>query len=373
MQRSNWNFLTGVLACMLLAACGTPGAPMPPALELARPVTDLRAARKGDKVYLAWTVPAQTTDHQAVRHPGVTRVCRSVNLEIGNCKTPAAEIPAVQFPVPPFDSKNGDPAPKIQAGYTDTLPHDLQAQNSTAEITYAVSVLNDSGRSAGLSNLVQVPSAPTLPPPERFSTEVRSDGVSLSWRCPSAAREPDPRLGHRLRVFRREQTTQAAARSGAKIGDVNFSDCSQPQFLDQNFEWEKHYDYFAAVVTVVSHSGKPDVEVEGDDTPVIQVFAHDIFPPAVPTGLQAVFSGVGQAPFVDLVWSPDTEADLAGYNIFRHEEGGQPLKLNSEPVKTPAYHDTNVRPGKEYFYSVSAIDERNNESPQSEEASEQVP
>jgi hypothetical protein len=32
-----------------------------------------------------------------------------------------------------------------------------------------------------------------------------------------------------------------------------------------------------------------------------------------------------------------------------------------------------VRPGKKYFYSVSAIDERNNESPQSEEASEQVP
>ncbi len=67
--------------------------------------------------------------------------------------------------------------------------------------------------------------------------------------------------------------------------------------------------------------GKPEVEVEGDDTPVVVVFAHDVFPPAVPTGLQAVFSGVGQAPFVDLVWSPDTEADLAGYNIFRHEEG----------------------------------------------------
>ena len=45
-----------MLACAVVAACGTPGAPMPPELELARPVTDLRAARKGDKVYLAWTV-----------------------------------------------------------------------------------------------------------------------------------------------------------------------------------------------------------------------------------------------------------------------------------------------------------------------------
>ena len=100
---------------------------------------------------------------------------------------------------------------------------------------------------------------------------------------------------------------------------------------------------------------------------------YDVFPPAVPTGLQAAFSGVGQAPFIDLVWAPDTEADLAGYNIFRHEEGGQPAKLNPDPVKTSAYRDTNVQPGKRYFYSVSAVDERNNESARSEEASETVP
>ena len=379
MQRSDWNFLMVVLACAVLAACGTPGAPMPPELELARPVTDLRAARKGDRVYLAWTVPAQTTDHQTVRHPGPTRVCRSLNLEIGDCKTPAAEIAAAQFPVPSFNSKKGAPAPKVQASYTDTLPQALQTQNPTAEITYAVTVLNQSGRSAGLSNLVQVPSAPTLSPPERFAAEVRSDGVLLSWTCPPATSAAAPRIGYKLRIYRREPGRiehpkhHTGSLGGTRIGDANFVDCSQPQFLDQTFEWEKHYNYFAAVVTVVSLPGKPEVEVEGNDTPIVQVFARDIFPPAVPTGLQAVFSGVGQAPFVDLVWSPDTEADLAGYNIFRHEEGSQPQKLNSEPVKTPAYHDTNVQSGKKYFYSVSAIDERNNESAQSEEASEQVP
>ena len=66
--------------CAVLVSCGTPGVPMPPALELARPVTDLRAARKGDKVYLAWTVPAKTTDRQTVRHPGPTRICRSLKV-----------------------------------------------------------------------------------------------------------------------------------------------------------------------------------------------------------------------------------------------------------------------------------------------------
>src|SRR6202049_677718 len=100
MQQSDWNFLIAMLGYAILVACGTPGAPLPPALELAKPVTDLRAARKGDKVYLAWTVPGKTTDRQTVRHRGVTRVCRSMKGFVSDCKNPAAEIPATQFLLP---------------------------------------------------------------------------------------------------------------------------------------------------------------------------------------------------------------------------------------------------------------------------------
>ena len=182
-----------------------------------------------------------------------------------------------------------------------------------------------------------------------------------------------PSVAYKLRIYRREQ---GGKHPDTRLSDLNLVECSptQPaQFLDQTFEWEKSYDYHASVVTVVSQPGKAEAEIEGDDTPAVQIFAHDIFPPAVPAAVQAVFSGVGQTPFIDLVWSPGTEPDLAGYNVFRHEEGGQPVKLNSELVKTPAYRDTNVQSGKKYFYSVSAVDERNNESARSEEASEQVP
>jgi len=73
------------------------------------------------------------------------------------------------------------------------------------------------------------------------------------------------------------------------------------------------------------------------------------------------------------VWAPVTDADLAGYNVYRHEEGGQAVKINSELVKTPAFRDSNVAAGKKYFYSVSAVDLRGNESARSEEASESVP
>ena len=161
------------------------------------------------------------------------------------------------------------------------------------------------------------------------------------------------------------------------------------RFLDATSEWEKAYAYRINVVSVArwraSHcppaqSGVttfPDcaneATAEGDDSPEIKVVAHDVFPPAVPAGLQAVFSGEGQKPFVDLIWAPVTNADLAGYNVYRSEAGGAAAKLNSELVKSPSYRDGAVAPGKTYVYSVSALDVRDNESAKSEQASETVP
>jgi fibronectin type 3 domain-containing protein len=109
----------------------------------------------------------------------------------------------------------------------------------------------------------------------------------------------------------------------------------------------------------------------------VRVVAHDVFPPSVPAGLQAAYSGEGQKPFIDLVWAPVTNADLAGYNVYRSEANGAEVKmmvkLNSELVKSPSYRDSAVASGKTYTYSVSAVDVRGNESQRSEETSESVP
>jgi fibronectin type 3 domain-containing protein len=76
-----------------------------------------------------------------------------------------------------------------------------------------------------------------------------------------------------------------------------------------------------------------------------------------------------------------TNADLAGYNVYRSESNGSSatetaakmVKLNSELVPSPAYRDTAVKPGTTYTYSVSSVDVRGNESQRSEQASESVP
>jgi hypothetical protein len=363
------KFLLLASASAALVGCGVPGAPKPPSLDLPEPVTDLRAVRKGDRVFLDWTVPTETTDRLPVRHLGPTRICRSSTAVMNECANPVADVPAPQFPRRGAQpSKSAKPAPKMQATYIDNLPRILLVQNSHARIFYAISVLNENGRSAGISNVVQVPAVAALPPPSGFRAQVTAEGVFLSWTAVPHASET-PGLRHLYRLYRRLEsgTTDTIA------GEVPLDSSSRTQLVDHSFEWEKTYFYRVTVVTLIDEEGKPETQFESDDTPAVKVFAHDVFPPAVPSGLQAVFSGAGQQPFIDLIWAPDTDADLAGYNVFRHEAGAEPVKINAELVKTPAFRDMNVASGKTYFYSVSAVDVRGNESARSQEASETVP
>lgn len=378
-------------ASVALVGCASIGPPLPPSLELPKPPVDLHAERKGDEVRLTWTIPARTTDRQSVRYLGKTHICRSVDSALKECVAPVGEA------APPADFKGGakSSAKKLTATFVDTLPSALEHEHPTGFATYAVEVLNTAGRGAGLSNQVHVPLVPTLPPFSDFSAQVTAQGVMITWQCP-------PMGGRRtgvkylFRLYRRPESSSSETR----IADIDATECAagpgglvplagQPSntatnahkeqgniitlFLDQSFEWEHTYFYRSAVVSVVETAGKPTVEVEGDDTPEVKVFAHDVFPPGLPAGLQAVFSGPGQQPFIDLIWAPVPDADLAGYNIYRHEEGAAAVKVNGEPVKTPAFRDMQVASGKTYFYSVSAVDVRGNEGDRSEEAAETVP
>lgn len=353
-------------AAMLLGGCASIGPPEAPSLELPKPPTDLHAARKGEKVILTWTVPARTTERQSVRYLGTTRVCRSLDSVMTKCGTPVADVP------PPTDfRKKIEAGKKLTGSYTGNIS-DLHLDPAHASpfstATYAVEVMNEKGRSAGLSNQVHVPIIHTPPAPQDFSARLTAQGVVLSWAGePSSPPRPEG-VHDGYRVFRREEGGRRLTLAGEKEAGME----STLSLTDQNLEWEKTYYYHAESFTVLSPPGKPEVRVDGDDTPEVRVFTHDVFPPAVPTGLQAVFSGPGQAPFIDLIWTPVSDIDLAGYNIYRHEADGQPTKLNRELIKSPAYRDTQVMAGRTYFYSVTAVDERGNESAKSEEAGEKT-
>jgi len=346
---------------LMLAACATIGPPQPPSLELPKPPTDLRATRKGDRVILTWTIPIATTDRQTIRELGPTQICRGMEPELTQCGMPVGEAAAQPIPTTPKSARQ-----KIPGTYTDTLPSQIESDDPSSSAIYAIEVLNAGKRGAGISNRVRVPLVRTLPPPKEFSARVTSQGVVLSWTA--AALPATASTRYIYRVLRRMEGSTQRTVAGEVPAGIDY-----PSLTDSNIEWEKTYEYTAETVTVIAQQNKTDLRIEGDDTPEAKVFADDVFPPSVPSGLQAVFSGPGQKAFIDLVWAPVADVDLNGYNVYRHEEGATPVKVNVELLKTPAFRDAEVVPGKQYLYSVSAVDLRGNESARSEEAGESVP
>lgn len=356
-----WTCAWLLLVCI---ACGTPGAPQPPSLQLPRPVDDLAGERKGTRVVLAWTAPDETTDKQTLRHIGATRVCRALNeFPMAQCREIVAELKPSEVTSQVASGRQ----PKVV--YEDVIAPSAMGVNRFA--SYAVEISNDRGRSAGLSNQVRVPLAPTLPAPVDLRAEVTPQGVILHWTGISPSQlVPDlQNYQFRYRIYRKAE----GKTSYSLIEEVPL-DGQEMTVPDKSFEWEQTYDYKVASVTLLPAAvAKTQSEIQGDDSPVVRVTVHDVFPPARPSGLQAVFSGVGQKPFIDLSWDPNSESDLQGYFVSRREDGQQPVTLNKEPVRAPSYRDENVQPRHKYTYSVRAVDVRGNASEPSPETSETVP
>jgi len=306
--------------------------------------------------------------------------------KLAECGKPSAELASSQLET----TKNvtAKAPARVTSRYSDILPADWM-RDSTASITYAIESLNTNHRSAGLSNQVRVPSAITEPPPKDFAANLTDEGVVLTWSGPFLSIPGGDSTAHYYyRVYRTNvDRTNKDTQQSSFVGEIFQGTQDKMRLVDHNFVWEKTYEYSINVTTRIA-SGPPHaclgesnrlpacrdtVDIEGEDSAPTTVVAHDVFPPAVPTGLQAVFSGAGQKPFIDLTWNADTNNDLAGYNVYRHEGAGAPTKISTDLVKAPAFRDANVASGQTYYYSVAAVDARGNESARSEEASEQVP
>jgi len=346
------------MVCLTLG-CATIGPPRPPSLDLPKPPSDLRAARKGDRVVLSWTIPTATTDRETIRKLGSTQICRGP----GEMKACGSAIGEVNAPAPSAETSKQKP----QGSFIDTLPSEFLTDSPAATISYAIEVLNRDGRSSGLSNQVRVQLIRTMQPPRQLDARVAKEGVVLSWNG-----EPIPSASASVqcvyRIYRHTEGSNEAMLAGETQAGLG-----ERTFTDNTIEWQKTYYYHVEPVSLIQRPDNSQLSVEGTDSPEAKIFADDVFPPAVPSELQAVFSGPGQKAFIDLVWAPVTDVDLAGYNVYRREEGEPWVKLNDGLVLTPAYRDVSVAPQKHYFYSATAVDIRGNESAHSEEAAESVP
>jgi hypothetical protein len=177
--------------------------------------------------------------------------------------------------------------------------------------------------------------------------------IELRWRPPAKTLEGLPvRYLAGYRVYRSPT---------GKLGSFQLlGESKEPPYLDRDFEFGRSYSY---EVRALFKDGGTTAESEGSQP--YEVIPRDTFPPAPPTGLTALYT----AAAVELVWTANSENDLAGYYVYRRENGEQPKKLNKELLRTPILRDVSVQPGHIYFYRVTALDLSNNESQPGEEIS----
>lgn len=346
------------LLIALAFGCGTPGPPQPPSLNLAKPVSDLKATRTGDQVSLSWTVPTETTDGATFRHRGSTKICRTINQPRIDQAAQCTVIATLATP----------PRQQTAIGVT-PVPTEATASDYA---TLVVQVDNDRGRNAGFSNQVQVPTAAVSQLNGNPASQLTSDAVLVTV----SVTPRDEGLMQTLELRRSEKGAPHESTVARRTLEFPNGEVGNVELRDDNFAWEKTYAYRVVIVATSKLPNGSTAVFDGAVTAPIEVVTHDLFPPAVPSQVQAVFSGqlAGQQPSIDLTWNPVLDRDLAGYFVYRRRRDETSVtKLNQQPLSAPAYSDKAIQPGNTYFYSVSAIDEHGNESKRSEEASESVP
>ena len=356
---------------LLLAGCGTPAAPQPPSLKLPVPVTDLAASRTGNQVTLHWTMPKKSTDKLLLKGNMPAYVCRK-EAAGGNCIATGGEV---QF------------TPGAVGSFTETLPAELAA-GAPRPLSYFVELRNGNGRSAGLSNAAVILAGEAPASVANLSAEVRKTGVVLRWTPLQATAQESTaiRLHRKLMnppAAKPKQDQQGLLAPQPEPVEQNLlvdscapeADKGGCRALDSSIRFGQVYEYRAQRVARVTVEGKT-LELAGELSAPMRVEALDIFPPAVPTGLAAVATtgenGAGNA--IDLSWQPVTDADLAGYAVYRREgDGGWQRISPAGPLVPPAFYDSQVQPGHIYRYAVSSIDQGGHESARSAETEETVP
>ncbi|MMZ56016.1 Exoglucanase B precursor [compost metagenome] len=101
--------------------------------------------------------------------------------------------------------------------------------------------------------------------------------------------------------------------------------------------------------------------VDSDSVKVkVPVKPDDVEPPEKPLGLTARMSADYLS--IQLSWKPSPEPDLAGYNLYVSDNGGEKKKLNKALMKQTSYALTGIMPEHKYEFLLEAVDETGNVS-----------
>jgi predicted small lipoprotein YifL len=154
-------------------------------------------------------------------------------------------------------------------------------------------------------------------------------------------------------------TTSANAKGSLEgFAKLNKSNVLTEFFEDDDTGTNGKYSYY--VTTLISS------QIESGPSIPVTVDITDIYPPEVPANLVAFRT----SEYMHLTWKDVPDSDLSHYKIYRRTPQIEEFALIANKVTTNHFKDVNVVRGRAYFYVVTSVDKKGNESKYSIEVKE---
>jgi fibronectin type 3 domain-containing protein len=324
---------------IMMSGCAKKGPPVPWESIVPKRIVDLQATPKEGRILLEWTVPKENADKSPLTDLIGFQILRSEGALLGDeCRGCGEKTRVVH------EMKLG----RQEEAKKKRMAILFEDQEARKVYIYEVVSVNQRGYPSSPSNPVTVYWDEPPPSPTQVRAECGDKRVDLFWEVGEGA------TGYN--VYRRVEREE-----GFPVNPLNREPLKVTQYTDLNVQYEIKYLYSVRAVKRVVKT-----DVEGKGSPDISVTPIKLNPPSAPVGLVAIPLKEG----MELSWKKNPEPDLLGYNVYRREAGEPQFEmLNESPLTKEAYLDAHVELGKEYEYTVKAVDNspRRNESVPSEE------
>jgi hypothetical protein len=362
----------------LAAACGKKGDPLPPLPRTPQAIAGFTVAQRAGQLEVSMVAPRMTTggeklgvvELELLRLDGTGELAKAGKKQRfraapGERITETFALPAVGTPVRMAARAihRGQPSPlgkevtlTVQPAPPPPTALKAELRPTGVLLTWTMPVLPSPpppppspvpstspapGPSPSTSPLPSPSPSPSTSPSATTSPRAGASPAPAASAPPTPPPPPPP---PRVRLYRRAGTAgEYALLLPDPLAGTTFEDTGAAQ--------GQTLCYVSRLVVAT------DPLVESTDSPQACVDVKDVFPPAVPSGLTALW----QDAQVEVSWSPSADADLSAYRVYRAAPGTAPERVAEVPAGTTTARDTPPA-GPAFTYTLTAVDKSGNES-----------
>lgn len=219
-----------------------------------------------------------------------------------------------------------------------------------------------------MSEIVFIFSRVPVTPVTDLKLNLENKVIKLSWAKPlldEAGKSITDIAGYNIyRKIEPEKSGEAQEANITTIEEEVFNKINRSNVLLEYYEDKDtgtngNYSYY--VSAVISN------QIESAPSQTVSIKVTDIFPPEIPANLVCFKA----RDHLFLTWKPALDKDFSHYRVYRRLSPDNEFQLAADKVTSTSYKDKDLKAGKTYFYVVTSVDAKGNESKYSNEVKEQ--